>query len=63
MTKADLLNKLKNVPMNTPIVFATTGDEYSLTHAYVVTGGRGIVLVLADTPEIAEVYDDAEEVL
>lgn len=67
MTKADLLRKLRNLPMNTPIVFVDAGkwrdDEFQLEHAFTVTGPKGLCLVLAESPAAAHMYDDAEEVL
>jgi len=69
MTKADLLNKLRNLPMNAPIVFARPMDdcghdeEADINHAFTVTGVNGLCLVLAETHRAAEMFDDAEEVL
>lgn len=66
MTKARLLHALRRIGLNDEIVFARpmddTGhdDEHAIRHAYVVTGMRGLVLVLAETPEVAGLYPDAE---
>jgi len=69
MTKADLLRKLRNLPMNAPVVFSdpdheqTWDGEYQICHAYTVTGRGGLCLVLTDRPIDANEYPDAEEVL
>lgn len=70
MTKADLLRRLQNLPMNAPVVFSdiangrpTGGGEYVLSHAYTVTGRDGLCLVLTQDPIDLNEYPDAEEVL
>jgi hypothetical protein len=60
MKKAALLHALRRIGLNDEVVFATEGDEMGVDHAFVVTGPKGLVLVLSDSPEAAGVYADAE---
>ena len=60
MKKKDLLHALRRIGLEDEIVFATTGEELDPKHAFVVTGMRGLVLVLSESPEVAGRYDDAE---
>lgn len=66
MTKAQLLHALRRIGLNDEVVFAAADveqvrdPEHDIRHAYVVTGMRGLVLVLAETPEVAGLYPDAE---
>lgn len=64
MTKAALLHALRRINLNDEIIAATRVDgtlhEIDLRHAFVTTGPKGPVLVLAETCQVAGHYSDAE---
>ena len=66
MTKAALLHALRRIGLNDEVVFAAADaeqvrdPEHDIRHAYVVTGMRGLVLVLAEDDRAAGMYPDAE---
>lgn len=60
MKKKDLLHALRRIGLEDEVVFATEGDEMGIDYAFVVTGRKGLVLVLSDSHEAAGVYADAE---
>ena len=70
MTKAQLLHALRRINLNDEVVFSSfsgyVGDalvEWEPRHAFVVTGAKGLVLVLAEDDAVAGEYPDAENAL
>lgn len=67
MTKQQLLHALRRIGLNDEIVFAKTAgeylEEYQPRHAFVVTGDKGLVLVLSETDSVAGEYPDSENAL
>lgn len=67
MTKAQLLHALRRINLNEEVVFARIDQgrliEDQPRYAYVVTGDKGLVLVLTEEPGIAGDYPDSENAL
>lgn len=56
-----MLHAVRRINLQDEIVFTDEhGEEYNPQYAFVVTGRKGLVLVLAEEAETAGVYADAE---
>ncbi len=56
MTKAQLIHALRRINLNDEVVFTADGEEHAVDYAFVVTGRKGLVLVLTPYHEAAGIY-------